>query len=74
MHWYVLAVGSNKMTSLASNDNWPRAGAKLRGHVAVVEREKWLLAKQVQQKGGEWKDAPEGTAMPFEYNHHYYLG
>lgn len=63
-----------KLTSLASNSDWPRDGAKLRGQVVEVKGEKWLLAKQVKQKNsGEWKDAPVGAAIPFEYNQHYYL-
>jgi hypothetical protein len=62
-----------KTTPLASNNDWPRDGASFRGHVVVVKGEKWLLAKQVKQKAGEWKDAPEGAAMPFEYNNHYSL-
>lgn len=62
-----------KKTSLASNNNWPRDGAIMRGQVVVVNGEKWLLAKQVKQKGKDWVHAPEGAAMPFEYNQHYYL-
>ena len=62
-------------TPLASNNDWPRDGAKLRGRVVTVDGEKWLLATHVLQKGGsQWKKAPQGAAMPFEYNQHYYLG
>ncbi len=61
-------------TSLASNDNWQRDDAKLRGTVVEVDGKKWLLAKQVLQKGtSDWKEAPLGAAMPFEYDKHYYL-
>jgi hypothetical protein len=61
-------------TSLQSNDNWPRDGAKLRGTVVTVKGEKWLLATHILQRGDtEWKAAPKGAAMPFEYNAHYFL-
>jgi hypothetical protein len=73
-------------TRLESNDNWPRDGAHLMGRVITTPKsgEKWLLVfaiKQQQQKGGrqssssslDWKKAPAGAAMPFEYNNHYYL-
>jgi hypothetical protein len=64
-----------KKTQLESNDHWPKDGAKLRGDVVEVDGEKWLLAKQVQQKGSTtWNTAPGGAAMPFEYEDHYYLG
>ena len=58
---------------LENNNNWPRDGAKLRGTVVEVDGAKWLLATEVQQKGGQWIKAPNGAAMPFEYNNHYYL-
>lgn len=61
------------LTKLASNNDWPRDGAKLRGEVVTVNGEKWLLAMFVKQTGGEWKKAPTGAAVPFEYNNHYYL-
>lgn len=58
----------------SSNNNWPRDGAMLRGEVKSVNGEKWLHAKQVKQKSGEWVDAPLNAYMPFEYsNKHYYL-
>ena len=61
-------------TKLASNDNWPRDGAKLRGTVVEVNGEKWLLVTSVLQKGQtDWLKAPQGAAMPFEYDNHYYL-
>ena len=63
-------------TSLASNDNWPRDGAKLRGYVVTTAKngEKWLLATEVlQANSSEWVPAPAGAAMPFEYNNHYSL-
>lgn len=62
-------------TRLESNNHWPRDGAKLKGTVVTtVEGEKWLLAAQVRQKGSsQWHPAPKGSAMPFEYDNHYYL-
>jgi hypothetical protein len=64
-----------KKTKLESNDHWPRDGAKLRGDVVEVGGEKWLLAKEVQQKGSAtWNAAPAGAAMPFKHDDHYYLG
>ena len=71
MFWRADPTGAN---SLASNANWPRDGAKLRGHVVEAKGEKWLLATEVLQGGKkEWVSAPVGAAMPFEYNNHYYL-
>lgn len=62
-------------TLLASNNNWPRDGARLRGYTVYVKGEKWLLVSLIKQKGSEvWKEAPEGAALPFEHNRHYYLG
>mmetsp|Transcript_32641 Transcript_32641/g.79164 ORF Transcript_32641/g.79164 Transcript_32641/m.79164 type:complete len:88 (-) Transcript_32641:223-486(-) len=61
-------------TALAGNDHWPRDGAILRGTVVEVNGEKWLLTNEVKQKGSDqWKQAPKGAAMPFEYEDHYYL-
>lgn len=61
-------------TKLKSNSDWPRDGAMLRGEVVDVRGEQWLLATEVKQaKSSTWKKAPEGAAMPFEYNNHYYL-
>ena len=60
-------------TKLASNDNWPRDGAALRGLPVAVDGEKWLQVSQVKQTGGEWVDVPAGAFMPFAYNKHYYL-
>jgi hypothetical protein len=59
--------------ALASNNDWPRDDAVLRGEVAEVKGEKWLLVTEVKQKGKDWVKAPAGAAMPFEYNNHYYL-
>lgn len=64
-----------KTHSLASNNHWPRDNAMLKGKVIEVDGEKWLLAYRVKQAGQtEWKAAPVGAAMPFEYDGHYYLG
>lgn len=62
-------------TTLRSNNDWPRDGAKLRGHVVTSpDGDKWLLATHVLQRGDtKWKAVPVGAAMPFEYNAHYYL-
>lgn len=61
-------------TSLASNNNWPHDNAMLRGSVVEAKGEKWLLVTHVKQEGKtDWKAAPAGAAMPFEYNNHYYL-
>ena len=63
-----------KKTTLASNNDWPRDGAVLRGTVVTVNGEQWLLATHVKQQGStSWKKAPAGAAMPFEYNNHYSL-
>jgi len=63
-----------KKTALAGNDHWPRDGAILRGTIVEVNGEKWLLTKEIKQKGSDqWKQAPKGAAMPFEYDDHYYL-
>jgi hypothetical protein len=59
---------------LASNNDWPRDGAVLRGEIAEAKGEKCLLVSEVKQKGKDWVKAPAGAAMPFEYNNHYYLG
>ena len=59
---------------LASNADWPRDGAHLRGNVVKDKNNKaWLVTTHVQQKRGSWKPAPLGSAMPFEYDNHYYL-
>ncbi len=61
--------------SLASNNDWPRDDAMLRGTVAHAKGEKWLLVTHVKQASkSDWEKAPTGAAMPFEYNNHYYLG
>ena len=81
MFWRPDPTGKTKLTS--RTDNWPRDGATLRGEVVTVAaadknnntgEEKWLLASEVRQAGEvEWKPAPRGAAMPFEYDDHYYL-
>lgn len=61
-------------TPLASNNHWPRDGAMLKGRAVTAKGEQWLLATEVKQKGdAKWKAAPQGAALPFEYNRHYYL-
>eukprot|EP00977_Amphora_coffeiformis_P000168 scaffold48_cov161-Amphora_coffeaeformis.AAC.16 len=60
--------------SLASNADWPRDGASLRGNVVTDSKgQAWLAATHVKQANGPWKRTPEGAAMPFEYDNHYYL-
>ena len=72
MFWHPDPTGE---TLLASNLNWPRDGARVRGYVVHAKGKKWLLVSSIKQKGSSmWKDAPEGSAIPFEYNQHYYLG
>eukprot|EP00529_Nitzschia_sp_RCC80_P036003 CAMPEP_0113451630 /NCGR_PEP_ID=MMETSP0014_2-20120614/6435_1 /TAXON_ID=2857 /ORGANISM="Nitzschia sp." /LENGTH=166 /DNA_ID=CAMNT_0000342987 /DNA_START=146 /DNA_END=646 /DNA_ORIENTATION=- /assembly_acc=CAM_ASM_000159 len=60
---------------LASNANWPRDGAMLKGTVITVPKyKKWLMVEEVKQKNqDEWVKAPAGAFMPFEYSNHYYL-
>ena len=59
---------------LTSNADWPRDGASLRGNVVTDSKGKaWLAATHVKQASGPWKLAPDGAAMPFEYDNHYYL-
>ena len=58
---------------LASNNHWPRDGAQLRGYKIQHKGASWLLATHVKQERGDWKRAPRGAAMPFEYNNHYCL-
>jgi hypothetical protein len=72
MFWRSDPTGNAK---LASNNDWPRDGAMLRGEVVEAKGEKWLLVYEVKQKGkDQWVKAPVGAAMPFEYDDHYYLG
>ena len=71
MFWRPDPTGNNK---LASNNDWPRDGAKLRGTTVTVNGEQWLLATQVLQANAkDWVDTPVGAALPYEYNNHYYL-
>ena len=58
---------------LASNNHWPRDGATLKGYRIEHKGQSWLLATHVKQERGEWKEAPKGAAMPFEYDNHYCL-
>ena len=61
-------------SKLESNNDWPRDGARLKGTVVEHKGQKWLLCTEVKQKNdSEWKKAPGGAAMPFEYDNHYYL-
>ena len=69
-------------TKLASNNDWPRDGAKLKGTTVEIagnnnkgeNKEKWLLVTEILQKNASgWIKAPAGAAMPYEYDNHYYL-
>jgi hypothetical protein len=61
-------------TRLASNDNWPRDGAQLRGTCTEFNGKKWLAVSHVKQAHSSvWIQAPEGAFIPFEYDNHYYL-
>ena len=75
MFWRADPTGATG--GLANNNDWPRDGAVLRGREVTVgqnNNEKWLLATAVKQaRSSQWKDAPQGAALPFEYNNHYYL-
>jgi len=76
MFWRADPTGQIQLAS--QSENWPRDNAKLRGSVIEHKGEKWLKATQVQQEknlfeSGEWKNAPKGAFMPFEYDNHYYL-
>mmetsp|Transcript_24724 Transcript_24724/g.34380 ORF Transcript_24724/g.34380 Transcript_24724/m.34380 type:complete len:111 (-) Transcript_24724:451-783(-) len=63
-----------KTHTLASNNDWPRDGAALKGKVVESDGKKWLIASHVKQANGtSWVEAPVGSAMPFEYDNHYYL-
>jgi hypothetical protein len=78
--------GPNRNAMVASNIDWPRDGAMLKGEVVEAKGEKWLLVSEVKHSGGtvvaqwwhsggtDWVKAPVGAAMPFEYDNHYYLG
>jgi hypothetical protein len=56
---------------LASNGDWPRDGAVLRGTVVTAKGSNWLLATEVKQAGGDWIPAPAGAAMPFKHAQYY---
>jgi hypothetical protein len=61
-------------SSVASNSDWPRDGAKLKGDVVEHGGNKWLQVTQIKQaRGTDWVKAPDGAFMPFEYDNHYYL-
>jgi hypothetical protein len=71
MFWRPDPTGATK---LASNNNWPRDGAKMRGSSVDVKGKKWLLVTHILQKGStDWISTPAGAAMPYEYDNHYYL-
>ncbi len=59
----------------AKGEKWLLASElKPKGGEKLAKGEKWLLVSEVKQKGDkDWTKAPDGAAMPFEYNDHYYL-
>jgi hypothetical protein len=71
MFWRSDPAGTTKV---ASNENWPRDGAQLRGTPAEYKGTKWLAVTHVKQASSSyWIPAPDGAYMPFEYDNHYYL-
>ena len=72
MFWRADPTGGTK---LANNNDWPRDGATVRGIpvTAPAGAQQWLLVSHVKQAGSDWKAAPAGAALPFEYDNHYYL-
>ena len=71
MFWRSDPTGKSR---LSSNDNWPRDGALLKGNTVDHKGKKWLQVTEIKQRGSQWKAAPAGAFMPFEYDDHYYLG
>ena len=72
MFWRSDPTGTTK---LASNDNWPRDDATVCGTpITDQQQQPWLLVSHIKQKNDtQWKVAPVGAALPFEYDNHYYL-
>jgi hypothetical protein len=58
-------------TNLASNSEWPRDGAMLRGTVVSANGKEWLLTTHVKQAQADWIPAPAGAAMPFRHAQYY---
>lgn len=69
---------------LASGNHWPRDGALLQGTLVVDKwGDEWLRTTHVcnlatgggrrQVLYGSWQEAPLGSAIPMEYDDHYYL-
>ena len=68
-----------------SKQDWPRDGAFLKGRVRIINGTKWLAVTHVKNNvvvgavaagvdgADEWKEAPHGAHMPFEYDNQYYL-
>ena len=75
MFWRVDPLHQIKLKDSAQD--WPRDGALLKGQVRHINGAKWLAATHVKNVdvhgAGEWKEAPLGAHMPFEYDNHYYL-
>ena len=71
MFWRPDPSGKEK---LQSGDNWPRDGAILRGVPVEAKGRTWLRVTAIMQpRSSQFKKAPEGAFMPFEYDNHYYL-
>jgi hypothetical protein len=72
MFWRADPTGAT--AALESKDDWPRNGAMVRGTKVDHEGLPWLLVTHVKQADDkDWKAAPKGAALPFEYDNHYYL-
>lgn len=74
MFWRSDPTGQTKLTS--NRQNWPKDGAQLKGSEIVSDKsgQKFLLCTHVKNANDkQWKEAPVGAALPFEYDNHYYL-
>jgi len=58
----------SRQIKLESNAHWPRDGATLKGEVVTHNGKKWLATTHVKQAKGEYKEAPYGAYIPFEYD------
>ena len=58
-----------------NKQDWPRDGAWLKGKVRTLsDGTLWLAATHVKNLfDTDWKNAPEGAYLPFEYDNHYFL-
>jgi len=64
----------DKSSHVASNNDWPRDGAELKGTIVEYRGDKWLNVTHVKQANTtQWVNAPDGAYLPFAYDNHYYL-